>query len=170
GLNYISGITMNTCFASSAKLPIAKLYSVIRIEDDLSSSSSYFYKEVTEIKQVINKVGKNFNSLILLDELFKGTNTVERIASAKAVLSHLTNGKNQILVSTHDIELTSLLEKDFDLYYFSESILGNTIKFDYKLKAGTPEKGNAIRVLNINGYPKEIINEASKLCALMNSN
>lgn len=163
GLNYISGITLNTCFASSAVLPFAKLFSVIRIEDDLMNSSSYFYKEVDEIKQIIDATGKEFCILILLDELFKGTNTIERIASAKAVLSHLVKDKSQILVSTHDIELTTMLTEQYDLFHFSESISDSTIHFDYKLKPGIPDRGNAIRILEINDYPKEIVQEANLL-------
>jgi hypothetical protein len=167
GLNYIAGITLNTCFASSAHLPIARLYSVIRIEDDIMASSSYFYKEVDEIKKIIDETKKPTNSIVLLDELFKGTNTIERIASAKAVLSHLENGKNQIFVSTHDIELTALLKEQFDLFHFSESISNSIIYFDFKLKTGIPSNGNAIRILEINGYPQEIVKEARSLVAVM---
>lgn len=165
GLNYVSGITLNTCFASTTELPVAQLFSVIRIEDDVMSSSSYFYKEMDEIKQVINQTGKEVYSIILLDELFKGTNTIERIAAAKAVLSYLVKANSRMYVSTHDIELTKLLNDIFDLFYFSESFSDSTIHFDYKLKAGTPENGNAIRILEMNGFPEEILQEANALIA-----
>lgn len=160
GLNYISGMTLNTCFATKATLPIAKLYSLIRIEDDLMESSSYFYKEVDEIKKIINETGNEFNSILLLDELFKGTNTIERIASAKSVLSYLEKQKSQVFVSTHDIELTTMLNDQFVLYHFTECIVKSTILFDYKLKEGILEQGNAIRILEIKKYPNEIVQEA----------
>ena len=163
GLNYLAGITINTCFATVAKISVAKLFSVIRIEDDLMNSSSYFYKEVDEIKQIINETGAEFHSLILLDELFKGTNTIERIASAKAVLGYLAIETNQVIVATHDVELTQMLNEKFDLFHFSESISGSTIQFDYKLKVGVPNHGNAIRILEINGYPETIVKEANAL-------
>jgi len=160
GLNYISGIALNTCFANSAVLPIAKLYSAIRIEDDLMNASSYFFREISEIKTIIEQSDQNSNSIILLDELFKGTNTRERIASAKGVLNYLGKPNNQVLVSTHDIELTELLDMKYELYYFSESISDGTIHFDYQLKKGVPSHGNAIRILELNDYPIEILQEA----------
>lgn len=167
GLNYISGMTLNTCFATKATLPIAKLYSLIRIEDDLMESSSYFYKEVDEIKKIIADTGNEFNSILLLDELFKGTNTIERIASAKSVLSYLEKQKSQVFVSTHDIELTTMLDDQFALFHFTESVVKSTIHFDYKLKKGILEQGNAIRILEIKNFPKEIVESAKKIVCEM---
>lgn len=161
GLNSISGMTLNTCFAKSASIPIANLFSVIRIEDDLMNASSYFFKEADEMRKIIQQTEGNNCSIVLLDELFKGTNTMERIASAKAILSFLSKRKGQVFVSTHDIELTALLKDEFELVYFSESVSNETVHFDYTLKSGVPEKGNAIRILEMNGYPKEIIHEAN---------
>lgn len=167
GLNYISGMTLNTCFATKATLPIAKLYSLIRIEDDLMESSSYFYKEVDEIKKIIADTGNEFNSILLLDELFKGTNTIERIASAKSVLSYLEKQKSQVFVSTHDIELTTMLDNQFALFHFTESVVKSTIHFDYKLKKGILKQGNAIRILEIKNFPKEIVESAKKIVCEM---
>ncbi|WP_107038994.1 MutS-related protein [Brumimicrobium mesophilum] len=167
GLNYISGMTMNTCFATEARLPIAKLYSLIRIEDDLMESKSYFYKEVDEIKKIINAIGGQFNSIVLLDELFKGTNTIERIASAKSVLSYIVKKKSQVFVSTHDIELTTMLNNQFELFHFTESVINSSIHFDYKLKLGTLKQGNAIRILEIKEYPKEITESANAIVSEM---
>lgn len=167
GLNYISGMTMNTCFATKARLPIAQLYSLIRIEDDLMESSSYFYKEVDEIKKILNATGNEFNSIVLLDELFKGTNTIERIASAKSVLSYLEKQKVQVFVTTHDIELTAMLNDQFDLFHFTESVVNSTIHFDYKLKEGILKQGNAIRILEIKKFPKEIIDTANAIVSEM---
>ena len=75
-------------------------------------------------------------NLFLLDEIFKGTNTVERISAGKAVLSALTKGGNIIFVSTHDIELADLLKDEYELYHFSEKVNHKTVDFDYKLKDG----------------------------------
>lgn len=168
GLNYISGITLNTCFSSKAILPVARLFSVIRIEDDITNSSSYFYREVDEIKQIINQTGNDACSIILLDELFKGTNTIERIAAAKAVLSYLGSKNSKIYAATHDIELTNLLNGQFELFHFSEFISESTVYFDYKLKSGVPENGNAIRILEMNGFPEDILREANRLLSGMN--
>ena len=73
--------------------------------------------------------------LFVLDEIFKGTNTIERISGGKAILSFLNKANHVVLVSTHDIELTELLEKDhYKLYHFSEQIENENLFFDHKLK------------------------------------
>ncbi len=167
GLNLISGITLNTCYASLAKIPDSKLFSVIRIEDDLTSSSSYFFQEVNELKNIIEQTKKETSSIILLDELFKGTNTVERIAAAKATLSYLSRQNCQIFVSTHDIELTNMLNAEFDLFHFSETVDGSTIEFDFKMKSGIPKSRNAIRILELSDFPEAIISEAKTLAKTM---
>src|SRR5690606_23150316 len=102
-------------------------------------------------------------NLFLLDEIFKGTNTVERISAGKAVLSVLTKNNNIVLVSTHDIELTDMLSDEYGLYHFSETVDEKIVGFDYRLKAGKLKNRNAIRILEINDYPKEVIREAMEI-------
>ncbi len=99
----------------------------------------------------------------MLDEIFKGTNTIERISAGKAVLSALSKSNNIVFVSTHDIELTDLLKDEYDLYHFSEIVDNHTVDFDYKLKEGKLKNRNAIRILELNGYPTAIIKEAMQL-------
>ena len=96
-----------------------------------------------------------------MDEIFKGTNTIERISGGKAILSYLNKEKHTVLVSTHDIELTELLVKDnYDLYHFSEKIEDNNLFFDHKIKPGKLKTRNAIKILDLYKYPSEIIKEA----------
>jgi DNA mismatch repair ATPase MutS len=99
----------------------------------------------------------------LLDEIFKGTNTIERISAGRAVLSYLNNENNIVFVSTHDIELADLLLDNYILYHFSEQMDKKTVDFDFKLKEGKLKSRNAIRILEINDYPAEIITEAIEL-------
>jgi DNA mismatch repair ATPase MutS len=160
GLNCISAMTINTCFAQSFTLPYLKISTAIRITDDLQDSSSYFFNEVKAVKTIIDNSENEYSNLFLLDEIFKGTNTLERISSSKAILSYIAESNNFVFVSTHDIELTSMLDSKYDLYYFNESIEDNKIIFDYKLKSGIPLSGNAISILEMNDYPKEIIKDA----------
>ena len=108
-------------------------------------------------------VSVRFQNLFLLDEIFKGTNTVERISAGKAVLSALTKENNLVFVSTHDIELADLLKDEYELYHFSEKVNHKTVDFDYKLKDGKLKNRNAIRILQINDYPESIIAEAIAL-------
>jgi DNA mismatch repair ATPase MutS len=163
GINVITGLTLNTCFAELFSTPRVKLFSAIRISDDLMNDKSYYFEEVLTIKEMIDQRGNGTPKLFLLDELFKGTNTVERISAGKAVLSYLAKTDNIVFVSTHDIELTDLLRDQYDLHHFSEIVGNKTVNFDYKLKEGKLKNRNAIRILQINDYPDSIIQEAIQL-------
>lgn len=160
GLNMITGLTLNTCFAVSMKIPRARIYSAIRISDDLMNDKSYYFEEVLTIKEMVDKSLTGNSNLFLLDEIFKGTNTIERISAGKAVLSTLSKNNNIVFVSTHDIELTDMMSDEYQLYHFSEIVKDNNVDFDYKLKEGKLKNRNAIRILQINNYPNDLINEA----------
>jgi DNA mismatch repair ATPase MutS len=67
---------------------------------------------------------------------------------------------NIVFVSTHDIELTDMLAEEYDLYHFSEIVNQNNVDFDFKLKEGKLKTRNAIRILQINDYPNDLISEA----------
>jgi len=163
GINFITGLTINTCFAQSADIYVAKIYSAIRITDDLTNDKSYFFEEVQVIKEIIDQSTLGYPSLFLLDELFKGTNTIERIAAGKAVLSSIAIPRNKVFVSTHDIELVDMLTEHYKLYHFTEQIVDGKVKFDYKLKEGKLKFTNAIRILELSNYPKDIIDEAKTI-------
>lgn len=160
GLNALSALTINTCFAKHFKTPVFKIYSAIRISDDLINDKSYYFEEVSTIKNMLDNSRTNDSNLFLLDEIFKGTNTIERISAGKAVLSVLYRNNNLVLVSTHDIELAYLLSEEYDLYHFSEKIKSKMVDFDYKLKPGKFKNRNAIKILEINNYPISVIKEA----------
>ena len=87
----------------------------------------------------------------------------DRISAAKAILEYLNQSNHIVLVSTHDIELTQLLGGQFALYYFQERVEEEKLSFDYTIKKGALKKKNAIKILEIAGYPKAIIAEAERL-------
>lgn len=162
-INVITGLTINTCFSEHFTMPRMRVFSAIRISDDLMNDRSYYFEEVMTIKEMIEHSKNKYLNLFLLDEIFKGTNTVERISAGKAVLSALNKENNIVFVSTHDIELADLLKHEYDLYHFSEIVDHKTVDFDYKLKDGKLKNRNAIRILQINDYPESIINEAIEI-------
>jgi DNA mismatch repair ATPase MutS len=138
-----------------------KVYSSIRITDDLLEDTSYYLKEVLTIKELIEASNDKNPCLFVLDEIFKGTNTIERISGGKAILSFLNKINHIVLVSTHDIELTDLLVKDnYELFHFSELIENEKLIFDHKLKEGKLKTRNAIKILELYKYPAEIITDA----------
>lgn len=167
-INLLLAQTINTCFAEEFHCAPSRLFSAIRISDDLLSHKSYYLEEVLTLKEMVEESRARTNQVFFLDEIFKGTNTVERIAAGKAVLSYLARtGNNIVFVSTHDIELTDLLAGEFDLYHFTEVIHSNRIRFDYRLKAGNLATRNAIRILEINRYPAEITDDARQVVRRM---
>ncbi|MEL6556963.1 MAG: DNA mismatch repair protein MutS [Bacteroidota bacterium] len=163
GINCLLAQTINTTLSRTMKMPKLNVYSAIRIADDLMDEKSYYLEEVLTIKKMIENSSKDEAALFLLDELFKGTNTTERVAAGKAVLSHLNQRSNLVFAATHDLELTEHLRDSFRFYHFTEVIEDDQLSFDYQLKDGKLVHTNAIRILEINGYPKEVIEEARNL-------
>ncbi|MEJ7645544.1 MAG: DNA mismatch repair protein MutS [Chryseolinea sp.] len=164
-INSILAQTIDTCFADEFKTPIVRQFSSIRIDDNLLDGKSYYYEEVSLMGKLIEAAASGDQGLFVLDEVFKGTNTNERIAASKAILSYLKRNNNIVVVSTHDIELANMLLEEYDLYHFTEVIEGDQLKFDHKLKAGILKTTNAIKILELSGYPVEIIEEAKAIAA-----
>ena len=163
-VNSILAQTLNICFADVYNAPFYKVYSSIRITDDLLDNTSYYLQEVLTVKELIEASKDKQPCLFVLDEIFKGTNTIERISGGKAILSFLNKKQHTVLVSTHDIELTELLQKDnYELFHFSEQIESNELFFDHKLKKGKLKTRNAIKILELYKYPLEIIKEAKNI-------
>ncbi len=164
GLNIISSYALNTCYASSMRLSEFKLYTILSVADNLIASKSYYSSEVERMKFAIDKCSSeplNCSNIVLIDEIFKGTNTAERISIANAVINYFIELHNTIVVvSTHDIELAYSFDGIVDIYHFDESIDHNKLIFDYKLKPGLEYKRNAISLLEYYDYPLDIIQKA----------
>ncbi len=166
-INSILAQSIYTCFSKNFETPIIKLHSSIRIEDSLLDGKSYYFEEVLVMHNLINEVNSSHQNLFILDEVFKGTNTVERVAAAKAILSYLTKNNNLVIVATHDIELSELLKESYDLYHFTEDIQNAELVFDHLLKKGALKTRNAIKILELAKYPQEIITEATLLSSAL---
>ena len=100
-----------------------------------------------------------------MDEVLRGTNTVERIAASTQILKSLQGAGGLCFAATHDIELTELLEKEYANYHFQEQVEKGDISFPYQLMPGRAQTRNAIRLLAIMGYEEEIIERADRLAA-----
>jgi DNA mismatch repair ATPase MutS len=98
--------------------------------------------------------------VFFLDEIYRGTNSVERQAASVEVLKYLANRKDFVLVSTHDLALTQLLAKTYTNYHFQEEIQDEGLSFDYKLHPGPSTSRNAIALLRYVGYPESIVENA----------
>lgn len=159
GLNLLLAETFGFAFAEEFKSEILMIKSSISISDSILENRSYFMTEAQVIRDMINDDQRKF---ILLDEIFRGTNTIDRISLATATLDYLACN-NIVVVATHDIELTSNLIKNYDNYHFSEQIIEKDLRFDYKLKKGPVKTRNATKILEVLDYPKSIIDNAIKI-------
>jgi len=117
---------------------------------------------IESILEFITLSEKSEGYIFLIDEIFRGANTCERLSSASAVLKHLSE-KNINMVTTHDMELQSFLRDKHEIFHFMEQIENNEHFFDYLIKPGPCHSRNAIKLLELIGYPESIIKEALKL-------
>jgi MutS domain V len=157
-INAVLGHTLGICLADQASLPQSPVRALIRGDQSVAEGKSRYFAEAEAIRDFIADSASGACRIFVLDEPFSGTNTVERIAIAKAVLRAI--GANaQVLVTTHDVELQHLLGVQFELFYFQENPAVEGF-FDHALHSGASTQRNAIRVLERLGYPAEIIAEA----------
>lgn len=163
-LNAIMSQTIHTCTAESYKAPFYEIYSSMSLKDDLISGESYYIVEIKALKRILDRA-KNCEGQVLcfVDEVLRGTNTVERISASTQILKSLAGGKVLCFAATHDIELTELLKDYYDNYHFEETVCDGDISFPYKLLAGKATSRNAIKLLEIMGYEPEIIKKAQLL-------
>jgi DNA mismatch repair ATPase MutS len=168
-INSILAQTIYTAFADEYTSPILKQFSSIRIDDNLFEGKSYYFQEVNTMASLIAEVEQPNQNLFILDEIFKGTNTIERISAAKAILSYLNRKDNIVVVSTHDIELADMLDNEYDLYHFTETVENDELHFDHTIKLGQLRTRNAIKLLELSNYPTDIITEARQISTTLRS-
>jgi len=162
GLNIILGQSISICLAKKANLPKLIVKSSIKRSDDINENKGYYFKEIESVLQFMKMSFEQNNYLFLIDEIFRGTNTIERIAASTSVLKKLS-GKSIVFVTTHDVELQKLLSESFQMYHFSEQIEDGKHYFDYLIKPGPTSSRNAIKLLELKGYPESVVNEANEL-------
>ncbi|MCD9069625.1 DNA mismatch repair protein MutS [Staphylococcus epidermidis] len=161
-LNLILAQSIQTATAHSFIYQPGYVMTSMANADDVLSGDSYFMSELKSIRRLFNTYQCN-KIYCFIDEIFKGTNTTERIAASESVLSYLDNQKAyQVIAATHDVELSILLENTYNNYHFNESIQENSIFFDYKIKPGKANTRNAIELLRITQFPIDIYQRAQQ--------
>jgi DNA mismatch repair ATPase MutS len=133
--------------------PLVNIYTCMRIGDNLEENISSFYAEILRIKKLISATDRGERVLFMLDEIFRGTNSMDRHTGAEILINQLSEREAIGLVSTHDLELCDLEEKNRRIinYNFREHYDKNEIKFDYKLRKGKSTTRNAIYLMRMAG-------------------
>ena len=163
GLNALLAQTVCTCFAKSWSGPPVLLTTSLRQSDSLLAGRSYYLAEAEGIRAALRTLGASPRPLCVLDEIFRGTNSIERVAASTAVLRHLAAQGALVLAATHDHSLTALLDGLYQNFHFSERIGASGLDFDYALKPGPASTRNALALLRFLGYPESVVVAAEKL-------
>lgn len=161
----INAILSQTIYTSTSKSYRSNYFiiaSSMALRDNIFSQESYYIVEIKSLKRILALVNDNKPILCFIDEVLRGTNTLERIAASSRILNDLAGKNTMVFAATHDIELTHILEKSFSNYHFQERISNNEVLFDYRLYQGKAVSKNAIKLLSIMGYPKAITEDAEK--------
>lgn len=161
-VNAVFAQTIHTVLADSYEGGVYQICSSMALRDDITGGESYYMVEIRAIKRILDLIDKGKRVLCFVDEVLRGTNTVERIAAGTEILLSLTAGQAMCFAATHDVELTGLLESYYDNYHFEEEIVDGDIYFNYRLLDGRATTRNAIKLLSVMGYQKEIIENAEQ--------
>lgn len=163
-INAIMAQSIHTCLADSYSGDLFRIMTSMALKDDLVGGDSYYIVEIKSLKRILNEAASAGNPVLcFVDEVLRGTNTVERIAASTQILKSLADGKVLCFAATHDIELTHLLEEYYNNYHFEEEISEHDVVFNYRLKKGRATTRNAIKLLGVMGYDNKIIHEAERM-------
>lgn len=166
-VNALLSETIYTATGKSFEMKPSVILSSMSLQDSLGDGESYYMTEIHSIKRILAARSTNYQIICFLDEVLRGTNTVERVAAATEILRNLSGDDILTFAATHDIELTHLLENEYENYHFTEEIKGEEGKedifFSYKLMEGRCNTRNALFLLKLMGYPDEVVSRASAL-------
>jgi hypothetical protein len=144
--------------------PLA-LHANINVRDSLADGKSYFFVEVERVRDILAAAaGDPVPVLGVFDELFRGTNSRERLAASREIARTLAASGDLFLLATHDQELARLVTDEavpgIFLLHFRDEIDAGAMVFPYRVRPGVASTHNALRLLEIAGYPAELVERA----------
>ena len=163
--------TIRTAPAKTYEGAYFRIYSSMALRDNLQGGESYFIVEIKSLKRIVDAVAGEPSGteqeehppiLCFIDEVLRGTNTVERIAASAQILKNLSEKGALCFAATHDVELTHMLEAYYENYHFEESFEDGDITFPYRLLKGRAQSRNAIRLLSSIGYAPGVVQLAEE--------
>ena len=160
GLSAVLAQTIYTVPGQSYRAPFYQIYSSMALKDNLPGGESYYMVEIRSLKRILDRGHDDLPVLCFVDEVLRGTNTVERIAASTQILNSMTSMNILCFAATHDGELTYLLEDCFDNGHFSETITEGDILFNYRWQPGRALGRNALQLLGLMGYDELVLQQA----------
>lgn len=157
GINLVLAYAGATVCARSLTCSRMKIYTCMRVSDNLEKNISTFYAEILRIKMIVEATAVQKNVFFLLDEIFKGTNSMDRHLGAKVLIKKLIENQAAGMVSTHDLELGELEQECPQVrnYHFQEFFRDGKLDFDYMLRPGISETRNALYLMRAAGIEVE---------------
>ncbi|WP_138202782.1 MutS-related protein [Haloimpatiens lingqiaonensis] len=163
GINALFAQTIYTCICKEYRGSFFRVITSISVNDNITEGKSYYLGEAEALQRIINSSGfDKYPILTLIDEIFRGTNPVERVNAAAEILDYLAKNNCLVMVATHDLEITNMVKETYYNYYFTENVTKEGLNFEYKIREGISPTRNAIKILEYLGYPDEIINNINK--------
>ncbi|WP_283706831.1 MutS-related protein [Clostridium perfringens] len=162
-LNCILAQSLNTALCSKYRCKFSNVVTSMAIKDNILSGDSYFIAEIKSLKRLLDSLNGEIRVLAFVDEILKGTNTIERISASASILKYAESTNGRLLVATHDMELTQILET-YENYHFSETVTEDEVTFDYKLKKGPSNTRNALKLLKAMNFNNEVVSLSNQVC------
>lgn len=166
GINVLLAQTIYTSLAKEFTLPLCSLYTSMALKDSLVLKESYYMAEIKAMKRILDAADNENMVVCMVDEVLRGTNTMERIAASTQILKTMACKNIICMAATHDVELTRTLEKGYENYHFEEPLIEGDIQFSYQLKEGRAKSSNAIALLANLGYDDTIVKKAREMIVL----
>ena len=146
--------------------PPYRIFSSMALTDNLAEGDSYYMVEIKSLKRILDAAKEEgARVLCFVDEVLRGTNTLERIAASSRVLKQFAESDVQCFAATHDGELTDILKDLYENFHFDGDLTDGDVRFDYRLRQGSAKTRNAIRLLRQIGYDDAIVNDAEQMAA-----
>ncbi|EOU1756058.1 MutS-related protein [Clostridium perfringens] len=161
-LNCILAQSLNTALCSKYRCKFSRVVTSMAIKDNILAGDSYFIAEIKSLKRLLDSLNGEIRVLAFVDEILKGTNTIERISASASILKYAENTNGILLVATHDMELTQILET-YENFHFSETVTEDGVTFDYKLKKGPSNTKNALKLLKAMNFNNEVVSLSNQV-------
>lgn len=149
GINWLLAMNGMPVFAHSLRISVFALFTSMRTTDDLTRGISYFNAELLRLKSLIAFCARHDNTLIILDEILKGTNSADKLGGSRLFLEYMSRQRVTGVIATHDLELSRLADEQparFHNYCF-EIELGRNVTYSYKIAPGVARNQNATFLL-----------------------
>ena len=149
GINYLLAMNGLPVFAKHLKVSVFHLFTSMRTTDDLTHGISYFNAELLRLKKLLGSLRDDVPSLIILDEILKGTNSLDKLNGSRLFLQYIAERNVTGVIATHDLELSKMEEEYVGRFhnYCFEIELGENITYSYKITKGVARNQNATFLL-----------------------